>query len=96
MANIVDSNPFEDADDCSSMLAPIMPLEKIQSLCDDQVRKSCLAHCAREQERAIERNLQWVLQSEVNSSHQGDNEIDGILQGEDNESDTGGFELPLN
>lgn len=97
LADLVDSNPFAEADDCSPLLAPIMPLEKIQSLHDDQIRKSCLAHCAREQERAIERNLQWVLQSEVNSSHHGDNEIDGILQGEVNDDDeTGGFELPLN
>lgn len=37
-----------------------------------------------------------MLQSEVNSSHHGDNEIDGILQGDDNEFDPVDLELPLN
>lgn len=100
MANlVVETNPFEEADDIchSPMFAPLMPLEKIQSMHDDTIRKSCLAHCAREQEKAIERNLQWVLQSEVNSSHHGDTEIDDLYPGgEIGENETTGFDLPLN
>lgn len=43
-----------------------------------QIRKNCLAHLAREQERLIEKNLQQLLQSEVSSANQGSSDDDHL------------------